>query len=260
MTHIHVCRDPQELYEQGAALYARLADEAVAARGRFMVALSGGSTPKGVHAVLAGDTYRTKIPWAHVQLFWGDERCVPPTHPESNYRMAEETLLAKVTIPARNVHRVPAELPPIEAADAYAQTLREVFALSGDAVPRFDLIFLGMGADGHTASLFPGTPGVREDRRPVIAQYVEKLQAWRVTLTPPVLNSAAQVVFLVSGADKAATLNAVLHGPFDPERFPAQLVRPTQGSVLWLVDQAAAGAVGEDEVMPSAAVGSRRPG
>lgn len=244
MATLHVCRGPRELYEQAAALYARLADAAIAARGRFMVALSGGSTPKGVHAVLSGDEYRTKIPWNHVHLFWGDERCVPPTHPESNYHMAEETLLAKIAIPARHIHRVPAELPPIEAASAYEQTLREVFALSGGVLPRFDLIFLGMGADGHTASLFPGTPGVREDRRLVVAQYVKKLQAWRITLTPAVLNSAAQVVFLVSGADKAQTLKTVLHGPFEPERFPAQLVRPTQGAVLWLVDQAAAGALG----------------
>jgi 6-phosphogluconolactonase len=243
MANLHVCRGPQELYEQAAALYARLADEALAARGRFMVALSGGSTPKGMHAVLSGDRYRAKIPWTCVHLFWGDERCVPPTHSESNYRMAEQTLLAQIAIPARNVHRIPAELPPAEAATAYEQVLREVFALSGEALPRFDLIFLGLGVDGHTASLFPGTPGVREDRRLVIAQYVEKLQAWRITLTPPVLNNAAQIIFLVSGADKAATLHDVLYGPFDPERLPAQLVRPTQGAVLWLVDQAAASAL-----------------
>lgn len=243
MANLHLCREPQELYEQAAALYARVAHEAVATRGRFTVALSGGTTPGGVYRVLAGEQYRTTLPWPSVHLFWGDERCVPPTHPESNYRMAAETLLSRIAIPAENVHRIPVELPPHEAAAAYEQTLRAVFALTGSDLPRFDLIFLGLGVDGHTASLFPGTPGVREERRLVVAHYVEKLGAWRITLTPPVLNNAAQVVFLVRGVEKAETLSAVLHGPCDPERWPAQLVRPTQGSVLWLVDRAAAGAL-----------------
>jgi 6-phosphogluconolactonase len=243
MTNVQVCRDPQEVYEKAAALFARLADEAVAARGRFTVALSGGSTPKGVHTVLAGDRYRSRIPWSQVHLFWGDERCVPPTHQDSNYRMAEETLISGVPIPPQNIHRIPAELPPTEAASQYEQTLREFFGISGDALPRFDLIFLGMGPDGHTASLFPGTPGIHETKRFVIAQYVEKLHTWRITFTPPMLNNAAQVVFLVCGADKAATLQAVLQGPFEPDRFPSQIVRPTNGSLLWLVDQAAASAL-----------------
>lgn len=243
MTNVQVCRDPQAVYEEAAALFARLTDEAVGARGRFTVALSGGSTPKGVHTVLSGDTYRTHIPWAQVQLFWGDERCVPPTHPDSNYHMAEETLLSRIAIPAQHINRIPAELPPDEAASKYEQTLRDTFAVSADALPRFDLIFLGMGPDGHTASLFPGTPGIHETKRLVIAQYVEKLQTWRITLTPPVLNNAAHVVFLVCGADKAETLKAVLQGPFEPERFPSQLIRPTQGTLLWLVDQAAANAL-----------------
>jgi 6-phosphogluconolactonase len=157
--------------------------------------------------------------------------------------MAEETLLSRIAIPAQHIHRIPAELPPDEAASKYEQTLRDTFAVSADALPRFDLIFLGMGPDGHTASLFPGTPGIHETKRLVIAQYVEKLQTWRITLTPPVLNNAAHVVFLVCGADKAKTLKAVLQGPFEPERFPSQLIRPTQGTLLWLVDQAAANAL-----------------
>lgn len=243
MTNVQICRDPQKLYNKAAELFAGLAEEAIAARGWFTVALSGGSTPKGVHAALSEDPYRTRVPWTHVRLFWGDERSVPPTHPDSNYLVAEETLISRITIPSQNIHRIRSELPPAEAASAYEQTLRETFALSGGALPRFDLIFLGMGADGHTASLFPGTPGLREDKRLVIAQYVEKLQTWRVTLTPPALNKAAYVVFLVSGADKAETLKAVLQGPFEPERFPSQLIRPTDGTLLWLVDQAAARAL-----------------
>lgn len=243
MVDLHICREPHELYERAAALYAQVVHEAVAARGRCTVALSGGTTPRGLYRVLSEERYRSAIPWACVHLFWGDERCVPPTHPESNYRLAAETLLSHVAIPAGNVHRIPAELPPLEAASAYEHTVRTVFALAAEGLPRFDLIVLGVGADGHTASLFPGTPGVREDRRLVVAHYVEKLGAWRITLTPPVLNNAVQVVFLVSGADKAQTLKAVLYGPRDPERLPAQLVRPAQGTVWWLVDRAAAGAL-----------------
>lgn len=237
MTGLHVCHDPQDLYKQAAALFERLAGEAVSVRGRFTVVLSGGSTPRGVYALLAEAGVRERIPWSHVHLFWGDERCVPPTHPESNYRLAEETLISRVPIPAQNIHRIPAEQAPAQAASAYEQTLREFFALPADTPPCFDLVFLGMGPDGHTASLFPGTVGLREEKRLVIAHHVEKLGAWRVTLTPPVLNQAAYVVFLVCGADKAATLREVLQGEYQPERLPAQLIRPVHGTLLWLVDQ-----------------------
>jgi 6-phosphogluconolactonase len=154
--------------------------------------------------------------------------------------MAEETLISRVPIPAPNVYRIPAEKAPAQAAEAYEQTLRETFVLTGDALPGFDLVFLGLGPDGHTASLFPGTLGLREAKRLVMAHYVEKLGAWRLTLTPPVLNHAAHVVFLVCGADKAETLRQVLEGSYEPERLPAQLIQPTHGTLLWLVDQAAA--------------------
>jgi len=240
VTDLQVCHNPEDLYRQAAVLFVRLAGEAASVRGRFTVALSGGSTPKGVYALLAEGEIHKQIPWPKVHLFWGDERCVPPTHPESNYRMAEETLLSRVPIPAQNIHRIPAEKAPAQAADAYEQVLQEFFALPQDTPPRFDLVFLGMGPDGHTASLFPGTTGLREDKRLVIAHYVEKLGAWRVTLTSPVLNQAAHVVFLVCGADKAETLRQVLEGSYEPERLPAQLIRPVHGTLLWLVDQAAA--------------------
>jgi len=239
MTDLRICRDPQDLYEQASALFARLAEEAVETRGRFTVALSGGSTPKGVHRVLAGADYRTRIPWAQVHLFWGDDRCVPPTHSDSNYKMAEESLISDVPIPPQNVYRMRTELAPDQAADLYEQALREFFALRRSELPRFDLVLLGMGPDGHTASLFPGTPGLREEDRLVFAQYVEKLQSWRVTLTAPVLNHAVHVVFLVCGEDKASALREVRQGPFQPERLPAQLIRPVDGTLLWLVDRAA---------------------
>ncbi|MGH7961790.1 MAG: 6-phosphogluconolactonase, partial [Candidatus Binatia bacterium] len=206
--------------------------------------------PKGVHALLAGPEFRTQISWPQVHLFWGDERCVPPTHADSNYRMAEESLLRYVPIPAQNIHRIPAEQEPLQAADAYEQTLRTAFALPAGALPRFDLIFLGMGPDGHTASLFPGTVGLREDKRLVVAHSVEKLHTWRVTLTYPVLNHAAHVVFLVCGADKAATLKAVRHGAFQPEQLPSQRIRPVDGTLHWLVDEAAASLLNAEEKNP----------
>lgn len=237
---IRICRDLQTLSEQAAVLFVQLAAEATAARGRFTVALSGGSTPKEVYTLLAAAETCQQIPWSQVHLFWGDERCVPPTHSESNYRMVAETLIGRVPIPSHNVHRMPTEHAPLQAADAYEQVLREVFSLSLDAWPCFDLIFLGMGADGHTASLFPDTAGLRENNRLVIAHYVDKLHTWRVTLTPPVLNHAAHVVFLVAGTEKAAILREVLQGPAQPERLPAQLVQPGHGTLLWLVDEAAA--------------------
>lgn len=241
MTDIQICHSTEDLYQKAAALFVRLAVEAISTQGHFRVALSGGSTPRGVYRLLAEPALQEQIPWPQVQVFWGDERCVPFTHPESNYRMAKETLISRVPIAAENVHRIPSEQAPAQAASAYEQTLREAFTLSTDAVPRFDLIFLGMGPDGHTASLFPGTAGLLEHRRLVIAHYVEKLKAWRVTLTTPVLNQAAHVVFLVCGADKATTLRDVFRGAYEPEQLPAQLIQPANGTLLWLVDADAAG-------------------
>lgn len=226
---------------EAARQFASLAEEAVRQRGRFCVALSGGSTPRALHERLAGpEVPGPPIAWDHVHLFWGDERYVPPNHPDSNYRMARETLLDRVPIPPAQVYPIPTSYAdPAEAAAAYEQTLRTAFGLPYGQWPRFDLILLGLGPDAHTASLFPGTAALHEGQRLVAANWVEKLHAWRITLTPPVLNHAAHVLFLVSGAEKTGALRAVWHGARDPERFPAQLVRPAAGDLVWLIDEAA---------------------
>jgi 6-phosphogluconolactonase len=203
---------------------------------RFAVALAGGSTPRAAYALLATEEFAARVDWSCVHVFWGDERCVPPDDPDSNYRMAREALLDKIPIPTENVHRMRGELPPDEAAAAYQAELEAVLGAGG----RFDLILLGMGADGHTASLFPGTAALHEGARWVVAHYVDKLAAWRVTLTPAAINAAAQVTFIVSGAGKAERLREVLAGPYQPDVLPAQIVRPTDGRLLWLVDAAAA--------------------
>lgn len=203
-------------------------------RDPFTVALSGGSTPRRLYEVLAAPPFRERVPWGRVHVFWGDERCVPPDHSDSNYRLAREALLDKIPILAENVHRIWGEMPPDQAAAAYQTELEAVVGVNG----RLDLILLGMGADGHTASLFPGTEALEERERAVVAVYVERLQAWRVTLTLPVINAARQVLFLVTGAAKAEIVQAVLEGP--EGRFPAQQIRPTAGQLTWLVDVAAA--------------------
>jgi len=215
----------------------------VRANGRFTVALSGGSTPRSLFSLLA-TTFRDQLPWDKMFFFWGDERHVPPDHPESNYRMAYEALLSKVPVPAENVFRVPAEIPDAnQAAADYEQTLRKFFQLSPGAFPRFDLILLGMGPDGHTASLFPGTSALQEKSRLVVANWVEKFKAYRITFTLPVLNNAAVVTFLVGGPDKAETVREVLEGTQPAELFPSKLIHPTNGRLMWMLDQAAAAAL-----------------
>lgn len=231
---------PQELFSAAAEEVVRAAEEAVAARGRFTIALSGGSTPKGLFNLLATNA-RSVLPWDRMFFFWGDERHVPPTDPDSNYRMAEEAMLSKIPVPAGNVFRVPAENPDAAAAaEAYEQTLRKFFQLEPGQIPRFDQILLGMGPDGHTASLFPGTAALQEKSRLVVANWVDKLKTSRLTFTLPVLNAARCVAFLVSGTDKADALNAVLEGDAPGEQYPSKLVRPTDGKLIWLVDRAAA--------------------
>ncbi|GAB4435832.1 MAG: 6-phosphogluconolactonase [Anaerolineae bacterium] len=235
--HVEVYPDSEALAHGAATHFVRLAAAAIAEHGRFSVALAGGSTPEAMHRALASEAFAPRVDWERVHVFWGDERCVPPDHAESNYRMARETLLDGVPIPARNVHRMRAEIGPEAAADEYEAALRAFFGADGP--PRLDLIFLGMGDDGHTASLFPGTAAVHETAGWVAAHHVAKLGAWRVTLTPAVLNAAANVIFLVAGAHKAARLREVLHGPYQPDALPAQVVKPAAGRLLWLVDQAA---------------------
>ena len=243
VTSVRIVADAAELARTAAEEVVRLADAAVRARSRFTFVLSGGSTPRSLFLLLADpqDTFRVRIDWSAVHVFWGDERCVPPDHPDSNYRMAREALLDRVPIPAANIHRIPAEDPDPEAAAArYDAELRAVFALADAELPRFDLILLGLGPEGHTASLFPDNAAVHERRRRVIAPFVAKLAAYRITLTAPVLNAAAEVIFLVSGAEKAAALAAVLEGEPQVDLYPAQIVRPEDGALLWLVDRAAA--------------------
>jgi 6-phosphogluconolactonase len=205
------------------------------------VALAGGSTPRGLYQLLTGEPYRSQLSWKHLRVFWGDERTVPPDHQDSNFRMAEEALLSHVPVPAKQVFRIEGELPAGEAAARYEAVLREQFRLSPGEFPKFDLILLGMGPDGHTASLFPGTSVVAESHKLVAAPWVEKFHTHRVTLTPPVLNAAKHVVVLVSGRDKATALQAVLEGPSEPARYPAQVLNPTAGHMVWLVNQDAAG-------------------
>ena len=251
MSEFRVYPDGASLARAAAEHFATLATEALAARGRFAVALSGGSTPHPTYALLASPEFAGRVDWPRVHVFWGDERGVPPDHPDSNYRMAREALLDHVPLPAHNVHRIHGEMEPQQAAAGYEHTLRAFFAQHpGRPSPRFDLILLGMGDDGHTASLFPGTAALHEGARWVVAHYVHKLRVWRVTLTPVAINAAAHVTFLVSGAGKAERLRQVLNGPYQPDVLPVQIVRPTDGRLLWLADAAAAAQLGDGENEP----------
>jgi 6-phosphogluconolactonase len=228
--------DPEALAREAAGRFTDLALEAVEGRGRFSAALSGGSTPGLLYRQLAEDPYRSQIPWKGVHLFWGDERCVPPSDHGSNYRLAEEAFISHVPLPPGNVHRVHGELEPAAAARAYERQLGEYFC---GPRTRFDLVLLGLGSDGHTASLFPGSPTLDETERLVAnvqAHYGDR-PAHRVTLTLPAINSARAILFLVSGRDKAEITQAVLKGP--TEHLPAQRVRPVAGQLTWLLDAGA---------------------
>jgi 6-phosphogluconolactonase len=232
---IHVLPDAAVLAAAAAGEFTRAA---ASSKGPFRVALSGGSTPKAFHALLADASgpYRARVPWDRVHFFWGDERCVPPDHPDSNYRMAMETLLSKVPVAPENIHRIPAELPDAAvAAEHYEETLLHEF----DGLPRFDWIFLGMGPDGHTASLFPGTMAVVEQKKLVTSVWVEEKKTHRVTLTLPVLNASKNIAFVVAGPDKADTARRVLEEA-PSAASPASLVSPSRGELLWLLDRAAA--------------------
>jgi 6-phosphogluconolactonase len=236
---IRILRNSQELFEVAAAEFTALTSEAVHSQGRFTVALSGGSTPRSLYALLAT---KPSIPWDKICFFWGDERHVPPDHPDSNYRMAQEALLAKVPVRPENIFRIRGEEKDAEtAARQYEDTLQQFFHLSPTQFPRFDLILLGLGTDGHTASLFPETSALNEWHRLVVANWVEKFKAYRITLTFPVLNAAARLIFLASGPDKATILHQVLEN--SGANLPSQQVRPSQGRSLWLVDRLAASAL-----------------
>lgn len=230
-----------EALAKGAAeFFVRLAEESIKARGRFSVALSGGATPKALYEALASSALIARINWNRVYIFWGDERCVPPGDKESNYRLAYEALLLHAPIPPENVHRIHGERPPERAAHDYSRRLTDFFSLIEHEMPRFDLILLGLGTDGHIASLFPYSTALSEKSRMVMEQYVEKLDSWRVTITPPVINRAANVAFIVSGSEKAEVLRAVLNGPYEPEKYPAQMINLIAGNMHWIVDEDAA--------------------
>ena len=239
---LFVVADQTALAKEAAEHCARIAQEAVARAGRFTIALSGGSTPKLLYSLLAAEPYSNSLPWRKTHVFWGDERAVPPADHNSNFGMAKATLLDRVPIPADRVHRMQAERDDLDlVAREYEAEIARSFDVPPGAEPQaFDLILLGLGPDGHTASLFPHTEAVRERARWVVRNYVPKLNSDRVTLTAPILNRGATVLFLVTGADKASALQAVLEGPSDPERLPAQLIRPAAGRLIWLVDRAAA--------------------
>ncbi|MFY9553057.1 MAG: 6-phosphogluconolactonase [Thermoanaerobaculia bacterium] len=234
-----VLPDPDALAREAAEDFTRRALDA-AARGRFTVALSGGHTPRRLYSLLGDERapYRARVPWERVHLFWGDERHVGPDDPRSNYRMVREALLSRVAIPESNVHRIPAELT--DAAARYEAELRRFFALAPGEIPRFDLMYLGLGTDGHTASLFPETTALSVRDRLVVATWVAKLNAFRITMTYPVFEEARAVVFLVAGADKAEVLSAV-RDPARAAAHPAGRIHPRDGELLWLVDRAAVG-------------------
>lgn len=259
-----IVADARALTREAAQRFISIGSAAIQRSDRFTVALSGGSTPRELYEVLARD--HQDFAWDKVYFFWGDERCVPPDQPDSNFGLARRSLLSKVKALDQNVHRIHGEDDPRQAALAYEYELRSVFGeqleledrpapvvtrpaarsvqvISSGGIslfPNFDLILLGMGADGHTASLFPFTAAIHEARRWVIAQHVEPLRADRITLTPPVINHAQQIIFLIAGIDKASALRSVLSGPADPDRFPAQVVKPRPNGLIWLADRAAA--------------------
>ncbi len=239
---IRALADPEEVSRTAAEEFVRIGREAIETRGRFIVALSGGSTPRRLYELLPDPPFRGQLEWPRVEFFWGDERAVPPDHPDSNFRMAREAMLAKLELSGSRVHRIEAERPDrAQAARDYQAEIARICGASAEGEPpRLDLVLLGMGPDAHTASLFPSTEALKEKERWVVANFVPKLAADRLTLTPVILNRAANVIFLVAGDDKADALAEVLEGPPDPERLPSQLIRPESGRLFWLVDRTAA--------------------
>ena len=234
--------DAAALARRAAQYFVEMVDEAVGGRGRARIAISGGSTPKAAFELLGdpAEPWRGRMQWDRLELYWVDERCVPPDDQQSNYRMTRETLLDRTPLRPEQIHRMEGELEPEVAAARYESELRNSFRLEGAELPRFDLISLGMGPDGHTASLFPHTKGLHEMSPLVMANHVPQMDSWRITLTWPVINRASSVFFLISGADKAQILKEVLTGPRDVERLPSQLIRPASGILTLILDKSAA--------------------
>jgi 6-phosphogluconolactonase len=237
-----------QVLPDAAAIARRAADKIIASaalavneRGVFHISLAGGSTPKALYSLLASEAFRDKMPWDKTQIFFGDERHVPPDHADSNYRMANESMLSKVPLKADQVHRIKAEYEDAEkSAKEYEQELRSSLKLAAGQLPRFDVLLLGMGDEGHTLSLFPGTKALHDNGRWVMSNWIGKLFTERVTITGPVANNSALAIFMITKADKALALKGVLEGPHEPEQLPSQLIQPTNGKVLWLLDTTAA--------------------
>jgi 6-phosphogluconolactonase len=237
--HIRVFADLDALSQGAASEFVRAFQTVALERRRFLVALNGGSTPVKLYHLLSAPPYRAQIDWAKVEVFWGDERCVPPDDPQNNYRQATDVLLGKVAVPQENLHRIRSELQPQAAADGYAIEL-ERYASQPLGWPRFDLVLLGLGQDGHTASLFPDSEVDADRPTLAVSGHYQDRPAWRVTLTPPVFNSATRIVFLVSGSEKAGIVADVLSGEYRPGSLPAQRICPSDGDVIWMLDRAAA--------------------
>jgi 6-phosphogluconolactonase len=250
---IQIVADAADLSRAAAQVFIAAAKQAVKEKGRFTVALSGGSTPKALYSLLTTDTeLYSQVPWQQTYFFFGDERHVSPEHPDSNYRTAHEAMLGKISINANQVFRIKGEYPAAaKAATEYEHALLEFFHLAEGQFPRFDLVMLGMGPDGHTASLFPGTKALEEHQRLVTSNWVGKFYTYRITMTAPVLNNAAYVMFMAHGQDKAQPLKAVLEGPYEPAQLPSQLIRPQHATLLWLVDESAAALLDRTTTIPT---------
>jgi 6-phosphogluconolactonase len=236
---IIVMNDPDALFVHGAEEVAHFAGEAVCTHGEFTLCLTGGSTPAAMYELLA-TRFHLSVDWKEVQFFWGDERCVAPDAEASNYAMANRTMLSRLGLKPSQVHRIRGEEPPEAAARAYEDELRSFFGLGDGELPRFNLVLLGLGDNSHIASLFPGHPALHERQRLAVAVEVDAPQPHRVSLTAPVLNNAARVMFVVSGEGKAQAVKNVLEGPRDLDRFPGQIIAPTSGELIWLLDKGAA--------------------
>ncbi len=240
---MEVLQDLEALSLRAGSIFVSASKNSIAAKKRFAVAISGGATPRRLYILLGSEAYRHQVDWDHVHFFWADERCVPKEDEESNFRTAFDTLLSKVGLPDRNIHRIKGEQSPDKAARDYEEEIRRFF--KGSERPRFDLIILRMGEDGHTASLFPGSKSLEETVRLAVPVYLEKPKKNRITLTLAVLNDADQILFLVAGPSKAAVLSEILGDGEKKKEFPAGLIRPASGNITWLIDQEAAAKLGE---------------
>ncbi len=238
---IEIYDTPEKVCHAAAEKFTRIANDSIKVHGRFTVALAGGSTPKRLYELLALEPYNGQIEWPKVHFFWGDERAVPPDHPDSNFRMTYNALLGKLDIPQDHIHRMPSDRKNRDqAAMDYQREIAETFNSSSDGEPPcFDLILLGMGNDGHTASLFPHTEALAESTRWVVANYIALLDTWRMTFTSGLINHAKHILILVTGSKKAKALEQVLHGPQNPDLLPSQLIKPLDGDLLWLIDKTA---------------------